>query len=190
MASRKRPEELVVEVIAVRQHYEGRVLHRRVLDDLSGVEGHRQALAAPLGVPDDAHAPVPGLGRGPDRAGHRLFNGVELVIGRELLGDARAVGLEDYEVAYEIEETGPLEDALDKDLEGGHGCWGHVVAVDRLPGHEPLPVRGDRPNTGLLNIRNPEDFVEDEEARDLVLVGLQLLKGALDRGVLVSEVLQ
>src|SRR5437773_10068605 len=142
MAGRKRPEELVVEVVAVRQHYEGRVLHRRMLDDLPGVEGHRQALAAPLGVPDYAHAPVPGLGRGPDRAGHRLFDGVELMVGCELLGDARAVGLEDYEVAYEIEEPGPLEDALDKDLEGGHGCWGEVVALDRLPRHEALPVGG------------------------------------------------
>src|SRR2546426_5365655 len=124
MAGRKRPEELVVEVVAVRQHYEGRVLHRRVLDDLPGVEGHRQALAAPLGVPDYTHAPVPGLGRGPDSAGHRLFDGVELVIGRELLGDARAVGLEDYEVADKVEETGPLEDALDKHFEGGHRRWG------------------------------------------------------------------
>src|SRR2546426_149852 len=137
MAGRKRPEELVVEVVAVRQHYEGRVLHRRVLDDLPGVEGHRQALAASLGVPDYAHAPVPGLGRGPDRAGHRLFDGVELVIGCDLLGDAHAVGLEDYEVAYELEEAGWLEDAPDKDLEGGRGRWGHAVALDRLPGHEP-----------------------------------------------------
>ena len=35
-----------------------RVLHRRVQDDAPGVEGHRQALARALRVPDDADAPV------------------------------------------------------------------------------------------------------------------------------------
>ena len=51
-------EELVVEVVAVGEHDDGRVLHRRVQDHAAGVEGHGQALARALGVPDHADAPV------------------------------------------------------------------------------------------------------------------------------------
>ena len=61
LAAREGAEELVVEVVAVGEHDEGRVLHRRVADDAAGVEGHRQALARALRVPDDADAPVAGL---------------------------------------------------------------------------------------------------------------------------------
>ena len=63
LAGGERAEELVVEVVAVGEDDECRVGHRRVRDDLAGVEGHRQALAAALGVPDDAD-PLVTLGRG------------------------------------------------------------------------------------------------------------------------------
>ena len=58
-------EELVVEVVAVGQHDDGRVRHRRVQDHAAGVEGHRQALARALRVPDHADAPVAGLAARP-----------------------------------------------------------------------------------------------------------------------------
>ena len=57
-AAREGAEELVVEVVAVGEHDERRVRHRRVQDHAAGVEGHRQALAGALRVPDDADAPV------------------------------------------------------------------------------------------------------------------------------------
>ena len=57
-AAREGGEELVVEVVAVGQHDDGGVLHRRLADDAPGIEGHGQALARALGVPDDADAPV------------------------------------------------------------------------------------------------------------------------------------
>ena len=57
-AAREGGEELVVEVVAVGQHDDGGVLHRRLADDAPGIEGHRQALARTLGMPDDADAPV------------------------------------------------------------------------------------------------------------------------------------
>ena len=58
LAAGERPEELVVEVVSVRQHDDRRVLHRRLADDPSGVEGHGQALARALGVPDDTDPPI------------------------------------------------------------------------------------------------------------------------------------
>ena len=58
MAALELAEELVVEIVAVGQHDQRRVLHRRVPDDARGVEEHREALAAALRVPDHAGATV------------------------------------------------------------------------------------------------------------------------------------
>ena len=57
-AAREGGEELVVEVVAVGQHHHCRVRHRLLADDATGVEGHGEALARALGMPDDADAPV------------------------------------------------------------------------------------------------------------------------------------
>ena len=57
-AGRERAEQLVVQVIAVCQHQERRVVHHVVPDDLPRVEYHRQRLPRPLRVPDDPHAAV------------------------------------------------------------------------------------------------------------------------------------
>ena len=65
LAAGEGAEELVVEVVAVGEDDDGRVLHRRLADDGAGVEGHRQALAGALGVPDDADAAVAGLAARP-----------------------------------------------------------------------------------------------------------------------------
>ena len=57
-AAREGAEELVVEVVAVGEHDDRRVRHRRVQDHAPRIEGHRQALARALRVPDHANAPV------------------------------------------------------------------------------------------------------------------------------------
>ena len=51
-------EELPVQVVAVSEDDDGRVLHRGVVDDPARVEGHRQALARALGVPDHVYATI------------------------------------------------------------------------------------------------------------------------------------
>ena len=45
LAHAERGEELVIQVIAIGDNDEGRVFHRRMLDDLSGVENHQKTLA-------------------------------------------------------------------------------------------------------------------------------------------------
>ena len=65
LAAGEGAEELVVQIVAVGQHHDGRVLHRRLADDGAGVEGHSQALAGALGVPDDADAAIAGVAAGP-----------------------------------------------------------------------------------------------------------------------------
>ena len=122
LAAREGAEELVVEVVAVCQDDDGRILHGRLARDRAGVEGHRQALARTLCVPDDADAAVAGRSAGsapplvapalldhgrvrsqPGRT-QRLGDGgahrVELMVAGHLLQeDAAAVVLEDDEVA-------------------------------------------------------------------------------------------
>ena len=84
-------EELVVEIIAVGQDDDGRVLHGWVLGDSSGVEEHREALARTLGVPDDPRLTIAGLGAGSNGFLHSLIYGVELVVARDDLGRAALV---------------------------------------------------------------------------------------------------
>ena len=107
-------EELVIEVIAVRDDDDGGVLHGRVGDDLTSVEGHEQALAGALGVPDDANSAVAVWARGGNCALDSMAHGVKLVIPGHDLDDARAGVLEHGEVADQGQKPGLLEHALNR----------------------------------------------------------------------------
>ena len=145
LAARERAEELVVEVVAVGQHDDGWVFHRGLADDRAGVEGHRQAFARALGVPDDADSAVAGFAAGPEPrlvaallvfadapsgllrldGAQRLLDGdahgVELVVAAHLLGRlAAAVVIEDDEVADQPEEARRRAGALQHHLQLGH----------------------------------------------------------------------
>ena len=126
LAAREGAEELVVEVVAVGEDDDGRILHGRLACDGAGVEGHRQALARALCMPDDADAAVARRAAGllaslvatalftdahnrarrggPQGLADRDSHGVELVVAGHLLQeDAAAVVLEDDEVAEQRE---------------------------------------------------------------------------------------
>lgn len=177
MAGSEGVEELVVQVVSVVEDNQGGVLHRRMEDDLSGVEGHGEALAGPLGVPDDASAPI-ALGRGGHNGAlYRLVYGVVLVIGGHLLGDLLAIVFEDYEVLYEIEEAGLLEDALDQHVQLRPALGRDLRSIYRPPGHEPRKVRGEGAGPRLQAVGDHQNLVVGEEGGDVVLVGLELLEG-------------
>jgi hypothetical protein len=55
-------EQLIVQVVAIRQHNQRRVRHGRVFDDLARVEGHQQALSRTLRMPDHPDFAVSILG--------------------------------------------------------------------------------------------------------------------------------
>ena len=65
-----------------------------------------------------------------------------------------------------------------------------IVARHRAPGHEPLAVGGQRADTRREPVRNHQRRVGAEQRADLRLVGLQLVEGAVERGVLVAGVLE
>jgi len=188
MAGREGAEQLVVQVQPVGEDDQRRVGHPRLLHELAGVERHREALAAALRVPDDADAMV--LLDRADGGLHCLVHGPVLMVRGHLLGHARAVSLEDVEVADEVEEATLLEDAVDERLELRRALVGDFSAVDGAPRHEPLPGSGQRAVARLDTVARDEQFVADEQARDGVLVGLELLEGLLRGGGHVGRVLE
>ena len=213
-AAREGAEELVVEVVAVGQHDDGGILHRRLADDAPGVEGHGQTLARPLRVPDDADSPVarrssrlaarlvapgrlarrvrpPLQLRRAQRLGDRGLHRVELVVAGHLLGErTAAVVLEHDEVADQGQEPAGRTDALDQHLELRHVRVGQRLAADRAPRLEPLPAGGQRADARLQPVRHDERRVEGEQRRDLRLVGLQLAERRPERGFPAGGVLQ
>ncbi|EXI72987.1 MAG: hypothetical protein AW07_02919 [Candidatus Accumulibacter sp. SK-11] len=212
-AAREGAEELVVEVVAVGEHDQRRVLHRRLADDSSGVERHRQAFARALRVPHHAHAPVAGLAarlstclvaalprlqllrcalqlRGAQRLADRDLHRVELVVAGHLLDDATTVVLKDDEVAQQIEKAPRRTQARDHHLQLGQVRIGQGLARDRAPGLEPLAPGTERAHPRLHAVGDREQRVRREQRRHPGLVGLELLEGAPDRGVLGGGILQ
>jgi hypothetical protein len=110
LAARECPEQLVVQIISIGQRQDRRVGHRRMQDDLAGIERHGQALARPLCMPDHAHPPVALRPRRFDCRLERRVDRVELVVARELLDQpATALVLEHDEMPDEIEKPPVLE---------------------------------------------------------------------------------
>jgi len=196
LAPRERAEELVVEVVAVGEHNDGRVSHRRLTDDAPGVEGHRQALTRTLRVPDHADAAVArGAARraarlvvagllthtrrcavqlgSPQRLAHCHLHGVELVVARHLLRHVpAAVVLKHDEVAHQVEKAPRRTDPFEHHLQLGHVRLSEPFAGDGAPGLEPFPPRGEGPHARFNAVGDQKQFVGGEEGGNLGLVCL------------------
>ena len=188
MAIREGAEELVVQIVAVGEHDERGVRHLGLAHELAGVEGHGEALAAALGMPDDAHAVV--AGDGPDGGRDRLVHRPVLMVRGHDLGDRGAVDLEDDEVAHDVEEAALLKDAPHEGRKLRRALLRDRRAVDGAPGHEALPGAGERAVARLDAIAGDEKLVRREQAGDLLLVGLHLVEGLPGRGLGVARVLE
>ena len=185
-------EELPVEVDSVGQRDDGRVLELGAPDQLAGEEGHGEALAGALRMPDDATAAV---AAGQGRLQRRLDGppcGVELVVARDLLRDVGAVVLEHDERAEEVEEPALLEHASGQHLQPGHEGRGQLLPLDGPPRQEPLLRSRQRPEPRFGTVRHDAELVVAHELRDavLALVRLDLVVRGPDRGVLVGRILQ
>jgi len=167
LGHREGAEELVVEIVAVGEHDDRRVLHARVEDQLPRVEDHRQALAGALGVPDDTDASIATLARGARRLFDRAPDRVELMVGGHLLLHLRAgrpaLVLESDEALDEVEEARLVEDAAHQHLER-LGVLGRIVlSLDGAPEGVARCVRGDRADASLDVVRGDQDHVRDEQ---------------------------
>ena len=88
------------------------------------------------------------------------------------------------------QQPAPVEGAFEQHLELREARVGQRLARDRAPRLEPLPPGRQRADACFEAIRYDERGVEREQRRDLRLVGLKLLEGRPDGGVLVGRVLQ
>ena len=164
-------------------------------------------------MPDDADAPIAGIATGcssrlsearilfddglplqlsrSQRLGDRYSHGVELVIPGHLLGQlAAAVVLEHDEVPGQRQEPVPLAHPLEHHLQLGQMRGGEGLAAYRAPRLEPLPPCGECAHARLDSVRSDERRVEGEQVREFGLVGLDLVPGRPDRGLLVRRVLE
>ena len=207
-------EQLPVEVVAVGHHHERGVAHGGLLAEFARETGHRNALAAPLRVPHDAALPgagrgglnPPGVGRGGVVDFHRRRtrlhggtqgllhggpHGVELVVGGDFLNQ-RAVRsrLEQHEVPQVIEEQFAVEKAPNDFFQLVLQVGLVVLASEGPPGHEPLPVGGERPDAGKLAVGHHERHVGQEQIGQLLPVGLELFVGVPHVGLLVERVFE
>ena len=184
MAAEKRAEKLVVEVVAIRENDERRILHRRLQHEPAGIKNHCERLARALRMPDHTCAFVARhafsqwfrevtAGRFADLTfrccadgfGERGVDGMELMVAGDLL-DERAVLrvlLENDEVMKQIEKALPVEGTPQKDLQLGHGGRGQSLALDRAPWHHAFPVGADRSDACVGAIRGDDYRVEEEE---------------------------
>jgi len=183
-------EELIVQVVAIGEDDQRWVFHRRVLDDLSGVEQHGQALAAALGVPHHAHALVAVRSRRAHRALDGLVDGVVLVIGGDLLDHLPGAGLEHGEIVHQVKEAARLEYTFDQHLELWLLRRGQDVALDGAPGLEPFPARREGAHPRAAAVADRQDFVGSEQVTNVVLVGQELVIGAANGGAFVGGILQ
>ena len=183
-------EQLVVEIVAVGQHHQRRIFHRRMLDDLAGIKSHQQALARALRVPDHPDFAVAAGRRRRQRAGHRAAHGMELMIAGEDFDDIAPGVAEDDKILEDIEEMAAVEHALENRLKLRRSLGREIVAMDRPPGHEPFAVGGKRTDPRRDSVRCDQRRIGAEQGADLGLVGLQLVERAVDGRVFVAGVFQ
>jgi hypothetical protein len=67
---------------------------------------------------------------------------------------------------------------------------GQALARDGAPGFEPLAPGGERADTRLHAVGDDQQRARGEERRDFGFVGLELLEGRPDRGILVRRVFE
>ena len=127
--------DLVVEVDAVGHQHDLRVVEARLQGDRLGQHDHRERLAAPLGVPDDAPGPLPLLVAGPDPLEDPL-DAEELLVAGDLLLARVEEGVAEHQPQ---EPLGPAQ-----------GVEGAVLVGDRPPSlaSEVVEVGADGPAIG------------------------------------------
>ncbi len=210
LTARKRAEELVVQIVPVREHHDRGVLHLRREDHTACVERHRETLPRPLRVPHDANAMITGrttrlarfkptialaetalLQRCTQRLLQRDVHRMEMMIPRHFLGElATPIILKDDEVPNQIEEPALLEDTLNRHLQLGNTGVRRFITRNRPPRLEPFLACTQSADPALDTIRDHERAVVHEQRRNLLLIRLQLLPRRPDRRILIRRILE
>ena len=203
-------KELLIQVVAVGDNDQRRVVHRLGQDQFTGIEDHGETLTAALSVPDHAGPLIAfglagdggqairfrflahHLGRISRRAqgrGNGAVDGIILMVGGDLLDRLVAALFKDDEMANEIKERLLVEQSLDQ----RHQCtFGFRVdnraPISSLPLHKAPIVAGKAARLGKPAITDDQQGIGDKEGGDELFVGLQLVKGGFDAGVFIPSI--
>ena len=122
---------------------------------------------------------------------HGGLDGVELVIPCHLLGEFPAPVVIEYdEVAQDVQEVALLADAFQHHLELGEVGSAGFLVLHGLPGLEPLLPGGQGADPGVEAVGDHQDLVHREQGGEFGFVGLELIPGVPDVGVLVGRVFE
>lgn len=100
-------EQLVVQIVAIGQDHQGRVLQLGQMHDAAGQKCHQERFAGALRVPDHTALAIKVPGR-QDRP-HRLTDGMKLMIAGGLLDRALAIILEHHEPAQHVQQNAAVQ---------------------------------------------------------------------------------
>ncbi len=172
-------EELVVEIVAVGEHHDGRILERDLSEELADEEEHREALAAALCVPDHADLSVSLRRCRPQRLRNGLVDGEVLVVpGDFLRNHAVAPLLEEDERAQQVDDPVWPQRAEHQRPQLESAPVDEVLAVGRTPRHEAVDPGGDRAHARLVGVGGDEREVVPHQVWQVGDVGLQLVERA------------
>ena len=122
----------------------------------------------------------------------RRVDRVKLVIAGDDLVQPVALGVfpEDDEMLEQFEEPALLEDPPDEHLDFVTRLRRIAFAVDGAPDLEPFLVGRERADARLRAVAHHEEFVVVQQRGDFSPVGLELLEGIPNRGLLVGRIFQ
>ena len=149
--TRKRTKKLIIQIVAIRQNHNRRILHHRIPNNSPGVKSHRQTLTRPLRMPHHANPPItrrtpwllarliastPFCNPTPrllqchrtPRLTHRHPHRVKLVIPRHLLHQhTAAIILKNNKIAHQQKKTPDIADTFEHHLQFGHIGISHIL---------------------------------------------------------------
>ena len=177
--------------MAVGDHHQGGVLQAWIGEQLARQTRHLNALASTLGVPDHPtffvaigsacfHHPL-----------HCCSDGVELVVGSDLLDDL-PVFLKQAEEAHKLQQTPLVEDPSYQGLQITVSTQRIqvVLTLDGAPTLEPFPISTQGSQPCLDAIADHKQHVGREQVGDVLLVGLELVERCPDVCLLIHRVLE
>ena len=166
--------KLLVQILAVCYHHDG--TFREMLDDQVSEEQHGERFSASLRVPE--HPDLALLLHGIECATERLVHGKILMVSPEYLPSLSVRLVKAKEVLYQVEQAGLVEDAMEEGMIVGYGVR-FVLAILGFPLHVALLLGGKGSRTGGEHIRNHIEAIVHEQARNLLLVRLDLIVGII-----------
>ena len=185
------PEQLPIQILTVGDDHQGGVLQAWIPQQHPSQTRHLDALASALGVPDHPTLLVAIRAAGFHHPLNGRTNGVELVVGGDLLDDLPVV-LKQAEGAHELQQAPLVKDPPHQGFEIAVSAqWIEVVLpFDGAPALKPFPIGTQGSHPCLDAIADHQQHVGREQVGDVLLVGLQLVERCPDVCLLIGRVLE